>query len=131
MQTQVFTDVERRQLCIDISVDNRNQIHTGKGKDAHVAILAEVILLVFEYGLEPIFLARDIITHREHVFVLLRILSHRDQETECFSLQYRTDSTATLHRWYTEQGDALNKELLKMFDERIVGFSTIMEEIEG
>lgn len=62
---------------------------------------------------------------------LLRILSHRDQETECFSLQYRTDSTATLHRWYTEQGDALNKELLKMFDERIVGFSTIMEEIEG
>jgi len=60
---------------------------------------------------------------------LLRILSHKDQETECFSLQFEVETTALLHKWYTEQGDALNKELLKMFDERIVGFSTIMETI--
>ena len=62
---------------------------------------------------------------------LLRILSHHDQESECFSLQFHTADTATLHRWYTEQGAALHQELVKMFDERIVGFSTIMEEIEG
>ena len=61
---------------------------------------------------------------------LLRILSHHDQESECFSLQFETESSATLHKWYTEQGAALHQELTKMFDERIVGFSTIMEEIE-
>ena len=62
---------------------------------------------------------------------LLRILSHHDQETECMSLQLEVESTAVLHRWYTQQGAALHQELTKMFDERIVGFSTIMEEVEG
>ena len=61
---------------------------------------------------------------------LLRILSHHDQETECFSLQFNVESTAMLHKWYTQQGASLQQELTKMFDERIVGFSTIMEEIE-
>ena len=61
---------------------------------------------------------------------LLRILSHHDQETECMSLQFETESSATLHRWYTQQGAALQQELVKMFEGRIVGFSTIMEEVE-
>ena len=62
--------------------------------------------------------------------LLLRILSHRDQESECFSLQFKVDSTAQLHRWYVRQGNLLHRELLRLFDERIVGFSTIMEEVE-
>ena len=62
---------------------------------------------------------------------LLRILSHHDQESECFSLQFKVESTALLHRWYTSQGDALHQELRLMFDGRVVGFSTIMEEMEG
>lgn len=62
---------------------------------------------------------------------LLRILSHKDQETECFSLQFNVESSALLHKWYSEVGKALSDEMLKMFEERIVGFSTIMEEIEG
>ena len=60
---------------------------------------------------------------------LLRILSHHDQETECMSLQFNVESTALLHKWYTQQGAALMEELEKMFDERIVGFSTIMESL--
>ncbi|MBQ7572041.1 MAG: DUF4286 family protein [Bacteroidaceae bacterium] len=62
---------------------------------------------------------------------LLRILSHHDQESECMSLQFETESSATLHRWYTQQGAALHQELAKVFGERIVGFSTIMEEVEN
>lgn len=62
---------------------------------------------------------------------LLRILSHKDEETECFSLQFNVESSAILHKWYNEIGKSLNSELLKMFEERIVGFPTIMEEIEG
>lgn len=60
---------------------------------------------------------------------LLRILSHHESDTECMGLQLETDSTATLHKWYTEMGHSMNEELLKMFDQRIVGFSTMMEEI--
>lgn len=62
---------------------------------------------------------------------LLRILSHKDEETECFSLQFNVESTATLHRWYSEQGKSLAEELVKMFGDKIIGFSTIMEEILG
>lgn len=62
---------------------------------------------------------------------LLRILSHKDQDTECFSLQFNVESSALLHKWYSEVGKALSDEMLKMFEDRIVGFSTIMEEIEG
>ena len=60
---------------------------------------------------------------------LLRILSHHDQETECFSVQLAMADTTALHRWYIGQGKKLNDELLKMFGDRIVAFSTIMEEV--
>ena len=60
---------------------------------------------------------------------LLRILSHHDQESECMGLQMETDSTATLHKWHTEMGHSMNEKLLRMFDERIVGFCTIMESV--
>lgn len=62
---------------------------------------------------------------------LLRVLSHRDQESECFSLQFDVESSSELHRWYTKQGAALVKEIEKMFDGRVVGFSTIMERIDA
>ncbi len=62
---------------------------------------------------------------------MLRILSHKDEATECFSLQFSVESTAILHAWFTRQGKPLSDEMLKLFDGRIVGFSTIMEEVIG
>lgn len=60
---------------------------------------------------------------------LLRILSHHDQETECMSLQFEVESSAALHKWYVRQGGRLMEDMKKLFDERIVGFSTIMEDV--
>ncbi len=60
---------------------------------------------------------------------LCRILSHRDNETECFSLQFECESTAALHRWYTTSGNRLNEEIKKIFDDRVAGFPTMMEVI--
>ena len=62
---------------------------------------------------------------------LLRVLSHKDEETECFSLQFEVESTAILHKWYQETGKELNEELLTLFDKRITSFSTILEVIDG
>lgn len=61
---------------------------------------------------------------------LMRILSHKEQETECFSLQWEVEDSALLHKWHVEQGMKLNEELLKTFKDKVVGFPTLMEVIE-
>ena len=61
---------------------------------------------------------------------LTRILSHKEQDTECFSLQWEVSDSATLHHWYTEQGMRLGEEMMKTFKDKAVGFTTLMEVIE-
>ena len=60
---------------------------------------------------------------------LLRVLSHHDEQTECFSLQFSVPSSAILHKWLLRQGESLAEEMKRVFDNRIVGFSTLMEEV--
>mgnify|MGYP005607014149 FL=1 len=61
---------------------------------------------------------------------LTRILSHRNESGECFSLQFEVESSAILHKWYNSTGNVLNQEMLKVFDNNVVGFTTLMEVIE-
>lgn len=62
---------------------------------------------------------------------LSRILSHKEDDSECFVVQFETKSTATLHAWFVKQGKKLNEEMLRMFENRVIGFSTMMEVIDG
>lgn len=75
------------------------------------------------------FIARTIQDGRLTNARLLRILSHKDEHTECFSLQFDVKDTATLHQWFVAEGKELNNEMNKLFDGRVIGFSTIMETI--
>lgn len=59
-----------------------------------------------------------------------RILSHHDNESECFSVQFEAESIAHIHQWYSTEGKKLNDELLELFKNNVVGFPTIMEVIE-
>lgn len=61
---------------------------------------------------------------------LTRILSHKEQETECFSLQWEVDDSATLHKWHVAQGVKLNEEMVRLFEDKVIGFPTLMEVIE-
>ena len=61
---------------------------------------------------------------------LVRILSHQEDDSECFSLQWEVEDSATLHRWHTEQGAALNEQMMKVFKDKVVGFPTLMEVIK-
>lgn len=61
---------------------------------------------------------------------LLQILSHKDQQTECFSLQWEVENSAILHQWHTQQGAALAQEMVKLFNEQVVAFTTLMEVIK-
>lgn len=61
---------------------------------------------------------------------LSKILSHRDEDTECFSLQFEVENSAVLHQWYTKVGKQLHDEMVALFNEKVVAFSTLMEIIE-
>lgn len=61
---------------------------------------------------------------------LSRVLSHREQDSECFALQWEVESMTDMHHWHTAQGKVLNDELLKTFQQRIVAFTTLMEVID-
>ncbi|MDY3915103.1 MAG: DUF4286 family protein, partial [Phocaeicola sp.] len=61
---------------------------------------------------------------------LVRILSHKEQDSESFSLQWEVADSATLHQWHTQQGANLNAEMLKVFKEKVLAFSTLMEVIK-
>ncbi len=61
---------------------------------------------------------------------ILRILSHNEQESECFSMQWEVEDSAALHRWYTRAGMRLDEELKKTFKDKVTGFTTLMEVIE-
>lgn len=59
-----------------------------------------------------------------------RVLSHREQDSECFALEFEVENTAALHHWYQQHGMAFEKEIRKMFGEKVVWFSTLLEVIE-
>ena len=60
---------------------------------------------------------------------ILRILSHKEQDSECFSLQWEVEDSAALHRWHVRQGATLNAEMMKVFKDKVIGFPTLMEVI--
>lgn len=60
---------------------------------------------------------------------MVRVLSHRDEGSACFSVQFEVEDSATLHHWHQLQGAKLNEELVKIFKDKVVGFPTLMEVI--
>lgn len=61
---------------------------------------------------------------------ITRILSHREEGTLCYSLQFEVESSGLLHQWHLQHGAKLNDELIKIFKDKVVGFPTLMEVIE-
>lgn len=58
---------------------------------------------------------------------ITRILSHLEEGSSCFSVQFEVEDSARLHRWHQQQGVGLNAELQKIFKEKVIGFPTLME----
>ena len=61
---------------------------------------------------------------------ILRVLSHKEQDSECFSLQWEVADSAVLHRWLVAEGTRLDAEMKKIFKDKVIGFSTLMEVIK-
>lgn len=61
---------------------------------------------------------------------LHRILgSGGDGEAASYSVQFRVEDQETLARWLEKEGQALQQELVARFGAKVVGFSTLLEEI--
>lgn len=61
---------------------------------------------------------------------LARILTSSDDEGYSFCLQFSVADSAVLHQWLLRQGRQLQNEMKKVFGNRVVGFSTLMEVVE-
>jgi hypothetical protein len=61
---------------------------------------------------------------------LCRIISSQSENAESFSVQFETENTSTLHKWYGECGRTLSDNINKAFKGKVQGFSTIMEIID-
>ena len=61
LQGEVGTDVEDRQLCIDISIDNGEKIHPDEGESREIAITAIAVFAIFENRLKLLQTAVDVV----------------------------------------------------------------------
>ena len=61
---------------------------------------------------------------------LARILNHDDADGYSFSVQFMVDNSEVLHKWYLRQGKDLQAQMNRIFAQRVVGFTTLMEVIE-
>lgn len=64
-----------------------------------------------------------------HAPRMTRILSHHEEGSACFSVQFEVEDSTLLHHWHLEQGAKLTEEMQKIFKEKVVGFPTLMEVI--
>ncbi len=63
-----------------------------------------------------------------HTPRMLKILTDESEGVN-YSLQFRVESIEILEVWYRSTGDLLHHEMLKLFGEKMVGFSTLLEEV--
>ena len=61
---------------------------------------------------------------------LRRILSSGNEEGESYCVQFHVKNTDTLNYWLQNEGTALQQGLVGRFKEKVVGFSTLLEEID-
>ena len=64
-----------------------------------------------------------------HAPRIARILSHKEEGSVCYSVQFEVENSAQLHHWHREQGVKLNEEMTNLFKDKVVGFPTLMEII--
>ncbi|MCL1617680.1 DUF4286 family protein [Bacteroides sp. ET71] len=92
----------------------------------HVEIDQEKVFLIWmqEYYLPEI--EKKGMLHAPRI---TQILNHHEEGSSCFSVQFEVENSTQLHHWYQEQGVRLADEMQKIFKEKVIGFSTLMEII--
>lgn len=61
---------------------------------------------------------------------LRRVMQTADNEGESYSVQFHVKNVDTLNYWLQGEGGAMHKELVARFGSKVVGFTTLLEEID-
>lgn len=61
---------------------------------------------------------------------LRRILHNQTEDAASYSVQFHVKNVETLEYWMQSEGRALQQELVTKFGSKIVGFSTLLEDID-
>lgn len=61
---------------------------------------------------------------------LRRILQDQTEDASSYSVQFHVKNVETLEYWLQSEGRALQQELVMKFGPKIVGFSTLLEDID-
>lgn len=61
---------------------------------------------------------------------LRRILQNEETEGQNFSVQFHVKNVDTLNYWLQNEGAAIQQELISRFKTKVVGFTTLLEEID-
>lgn len=61
---------------------------------------------------------------------LWKVLYTRQEEGTSFSVQFHVKNMDTLNYWIEKEGSSLHKDLSERFGNKVVGFSTLLEEID-
>lgn len=61
---------------------------------------------------------------------LRRVLHGEENEGESFSVQFHVKNADTLNYWLEQEGQALHQELVRRFGSKMVGFTTLLDEID-
>ncbi len=61
---------------------------------------------------------------------MCKVHSQEIPEGHSYSVQFTFESLVDLENWDKTKGKKLNEELVKKFQDKIAGFSTLLEEIE-
>ena len=61
---------------------------------------------------------------------MCKVHSQEIPEGHSYSVQFSFDNLGDLENWDKIKGKKLNEELVKKFQDKIAGFSTLLEEIE-
>lgn len=66
-----------------------------------------------------------------HSPCLHRVLPHSEEEEGCsFAVQFRVKNIDTLNYWIEREGQAISRQLIQQFGSKVIGFTTVLEEIE-
>ena len=60
-----------------------------------------------------------------------RVLPHVDEEEgNSYAIQFRVKNVDTLNYWIEQEGLRLSHELVRRFGSKVIGFTTVLEEVE-
>lgn len=59
-----------------------------------------------------------------------RIHPQHEENGKSYSLQFKVKNIDALNYWFSKEGQQLQEELTNIFGDKVLGFATILEEIE-